>query len=333
MHKKTVQRVQIALALAMINIYALTWAAIKDPLVGYSAVALIAISTITVATRRRWIPRLSTLAVSHTPTKHRTKLWFRDHWKRFLVVIPLGLAGFLAWYFWPWGLGLASIVLFFTTTSATSWRRVRRGQGGMEFPHQTVLRTEGHHPLAFFVFGWEWGKPTEWGTPERGEEPWIQWALQTACALFWRIVSVRRSWPAVFTVAVAITAHTHGLKTLVGPQIVVWLTGLVVATNHWWRFAILVWPAYRVVLTDETVVVVYPVRGVLGTIDITAPEIPLTKICHWQTTRRALGGGDWDPAFVFGQEDVVLRWLRDPEGFKQAAREQLERVQAKRYQR
>lgn len=322
----------LALPLAALVAGSFVFAALEVSAPGYlTYVTSLALITIAIATRNRWLPRVVAFGVARAPTKHQARLWLRDHWKQFLAVIPLGLAGFLAWHFWPLGIGLAGLVLFATTISTISWRRVRQGYGGMEFPHQTVLRAEGHHPLAFLVFGWEWGALPKWKAPERGEEHWVQWALGASCGLLWRVVRNSRLWPVILAAIVGTAAYVGGLEVFINPDwwyILVWFAGLIVATNYWWRFAIFVWPAYRVVLTDETVIVVYPVRGVLGTIDIAAPEIPLTKIGHWQTTLRALGGGDWDPAFVFGRENVILRWLRDPEGFKQAAREQLERLEA-----
>lgn len=298
--------------------------------------ATVATLTIIYVSRDLWIPAV----LVRLPTRHTARLWLRDHWRRFLAIIPLGVASFLAWYFWPWGLGLAALVLFAYTISAISWQRVRKGYGGMEFPHQTVLRAEGHHPLAFLVFGWEWGILPEWGAPKRGEGEerlnFIVWLLGTVGSRLGRVLRDIKSWPIIFAATTAVAIRLDGPEVFVSPKwwfALVWAAGLLVATNYWWRFATFVWPAYRVVLTDETIVVVYPVRGALGTIDIAAPEIPLMRIGHWQTTRRALGGGDWDPAFVFGRENVILRWLKDPEGFKQAALEQLELLQAQQRQR
>lgn len=326
MHKTA--RLQIALGATMIFLYALAWGTLMDPLVGYSAVALIAIITVVLATRRWWIPRL--------PTKHQARLWWRDHWKHFLVVIPLGLAGFLAWRFWPWGLVGAAVILFLTVTKVVSWQRVRRGYGGMEFPGETVLRAERHHWVAFFVFGWEWGQQ-EWEGPERGkEERWLGWLLKTIISLLWRGFQDRKLWPIGYLIVTAAAIFLETQKHFapefdwwVYPVLgVVWVAGSNISAIHWWDFWTFVWPGHYSVLTDQNITMVRPTKGPVGTVEPDSATVPLRNIGHWGTRRRALGGGDWDPAFVFGKEPVIFRFLKDPEDFSRAAREQAEKLKA-----
>lgn len=251
--------------------------------------------------------------------RYQARLWLRDHWRWGLLVIPFGLAVFLALYFWPWGIIGSAIILFLTVTKVISWQRVRKGYGGMEFPGETILRAERPHWMAFFVFGWEWRKQPE---------------SKGSASILWRMLIDLRLWPIYYPCLLAMAARIAAFfpETRKYPAELGWVLGVAwfVSASYWWDFWVFVWPGYYAILTDQNITMVRPTRGPAGTVEPDSATVPLLRIGHWGTHPRAFGGGDWDPSFVFGEERVVFRFLKDPEDFSRAAREQAARLEAQR---